>query len=459
VTGASLATATSSAAAASPVTVASDSEPLIDLGGDWTPPEDSPRRYDMRRASRWLIVLFALLLTGAAPPAGSALRGLGALPFGIYGHFGFGEDTVVVGQQVADGLLLSAYRLPGLSLMWRAQAPLSTNQVGLSIAGPMLLGQSYEDLPQVFAIAIDSGQMKWQRRGMQQASPAMAGTVLLERPAYFDPGTPGEIQSVDLRTGLTRWSAPEPAGANYVDDRTRRVIQVDADGTMRELDALTGALLVTGRTDALASAISPAAGPSIAASVVGDALYTSSQDGVVNAYDLDTLRPRWRADLTQPGAVAVPEVQGLVYVGDCAPMLCASGTGQEMVALDPATGEVRWRRADYGWASGVHGLLVAGEDTTPGSHFVVVDASSGRTRLNLGRWTQLPSDKYASTFIAPDINHSELLWLGVLRSVPARIDPIGKVTALAVDQCWLANRYLACVRPDTKLGVWQVDSG
>lgn len=60
-------------------------------------------------------------------------------------------------------------------------------------------------------------------------------------------------------------------------------------------------------------------------------LETRLAGDVVTAFEMDTLRPRWTAELPLVG-----------YLEPCGALLCAGRQTGGMWALDPATGAVRW---------------------------------------------------------------------------------------------------------------------
>ena len=75
------------------------------------------------------------------------------------------------------------------------------------------------------------------------------------------------------------------------------------------------------------------------------------------------------------------------FVLDCGPVLCVRTGNNELQALDPATGEVRWRSSQWGWAWPTDGRLMANiSGIGPSEQYVVLDALTGQQVADLGRW-------------------------------------------------------------------------
>ncbi|MEN9677378.1 MAG: hypothetical protein RIS76_3274 [Verrucomicrobiota bacterium] len=125
-------------------------------------------------------------------------------------------------------------------------------------------------------------------------------------------------------------------------------------------------------------------GPNSTPLVSGDRVYTSSKTGVVHCLETDTGKVVWKADLKQLIGAPISD-----WGVSAAPVLADSGTllinyGPHGVALDPATGSVRWnsgKKKDMSFAAPVFAEL---GDRRAALFFmsealVAVDPQSGET--------------------------------------------------------------------------------
>jgi hypothetical protein len=120
-------------------------------------------------------------------------------------------------------------------------------------------------------------------------------------------------------------------------------------------------------------------------SAVGDLLtlrYRSLDWGVVDAYDLATLQPRWHLTLAA----------NLPYLDDCGALICIGGERDGLFAVDPGTGQVVWadgrRNEAFRLTGGPPGRLLAYRaplvSELASQEVAVLDAATGRPLVELG---------------------------------------------------------------------------
>ena len=183
----------------------------------------------------------------------------------------------------------------------------------------------------------------------------------------------GQVIAVDARDGAVRWSATYPGEVTVAPrgDATTVVASwhEGSAATLRAFDATTGTL----RWE---TPLGRVAGPP---ALVGDAVVVAHGEGihsaVVRSLDLATGQARWQVPLPGwwDGGIEAAIGAGTVYLLD--------GMGT-VVALDPATGTVRWRQETG------RPLVVARLALTPGavvfasydSELMVLDRADGRLR-------------------------------------------------------------------------------
>ncbi|MEU5945590.1 PQQ-binding-like beta-propeller repeat protein [Micromonospora sp. NPDC047465] len=248
-------------------------------------------------------------------------------------------------------------RLLAPGRFWQVQT--GPGVVLFSVTGDQSLGQT---------IALDpaSGRERWRQAGYHWAD--VAGTLLMQDAAA--------LRSVDPASGRALWSVPTPPeGVRFGvrDGLVERFVLVTADGRAEVRDPRSGDLLHAAdlRLDGQ---------PSFGQPTVIDDLLLVARAGVVTAYGLDGLRPRW--------AARVPLVE---HVIDCGELLCAAGQTGGFRALDPATGALRWTAEGWlGVLSGRDGRLLALAPGSTGERFSVLDAATGRQVADLGTWQLMP---------------------------------------------------------------------
>ncbi|MEU0078284.1 PQQ-binding-like beta-propeller repeat protein [Micromonospora tulbaghiae] len=406
---------------------------LIDLGelrDDATPgPAPRPPRAVGRPFRLLVVLLVALLtLTAATPPRRPAEWTLPGGPGSAV--FVSGDVVYVVRPDRAGaggGRELLAYR--GDRERWRRPLP----GVGTAVSvweqdGRVIVaGRSVDDTDwQTVTYDAVTGADAWRRPGIAFA----VGRVLLMQSATSDTAT--SIVGLDPADGRTLWTEllTGSLGFDFEPAGPARMVLSPATGETMVVDARTGARLV-------ARDLYPVRrpGPRRLQIVRGLLLEFRDGDGAVEAYDLDTLRPRWTVARKLVG-----------HVESCGALLCAVGLAGGMTALDPATGVVRWSVDRWAGvpAAGGGRLLVGVADTDMDAGLAVLDQDDGRLIADLGGWTLVPQHESGGPLLATRP-------LGGGRQLLAEVnlsgDPPSARGTLTGTGCTTGVALLVCRRP------------
>jgi len=321
------------------------------------------------------LVLVALL--GPATPPGSGDLRPTIVPARNDDNVFVSGDRLYVVDATPTGRphRMRTYRLPDGRLLAQSDLPVPEPVTGVrSLGATTLIATTVGQRAAVMAIDTATGRSLWWQFGLARAASETAGLVLLTDNDLSD-GEP--YTALDLRTGQFRRQiggddseqvtlTGPPGGA------PRWLVTLDYHQRLDTYDAWTGKHLAT----ASGGPLGPVSGAADDLFLLG-----GSRDGLI-AYALPGLTPRWRISPES-------DLSGSRVGSGCGALLCLFRPA--LVALDPASGKIRWNSGRWTHAETAGGSLVVSDvdgepDRTP---LTVVDPATGRTRAGLGGWREM----------------------------------------------------------------------
>ncbi|SCG51887.1 PQQ-binding-like beta-propeller repeat protein [Micromonospora halophytica] len=427
---------------------------LIDLGDVRDEPVPDPRERPPRavgRPTRIVAVLAVALLSlaGAAPPNQPAFFTVPAAPTTTAFVHGDRLFLIAPAEQSADRAgTLTAYAVPTrgrgpLSPLWWASLPFGGGSAA-DVVGDVLVVTA--DVPRdgagrSYAFDVATGRPRWDLPG----SLAGTGDPLL---LYTRGGQgPAAVSGVDPATGRVRWSVPTPLESTTFRfgpdglDGLDRIVLSPSTGPAEVWDARSGQRLVSRDLRSGELSVRQRAQP------VGDLLLTVRHHAeLVTAYGLAELDRRWEIRL---GLVA--------YFEPCGGLICAVGRTGGITALDPATGETRWRATHWFGVLTERGgrVLVSRRGTGLQEPFAILDAATGRLVAELGSWDLIGWDRLDGRLTAVRPAGTGRLVFGELDVAGGRVHRLDMLTGVS-GNCQAGRKVLLCRMLTGEYGVWRL---
>jgi hypothetical protein len=182
--------------------------------------------------------------------------------------------------------------------------------------------------------------------------------------------------------------------------------------------------------------------------VAGDLVFVGEAGAPTTAYELDTLRPRWTADL---------DLSTVFLSATCGPVICALGRGGGIRALDAATGRVRWSSQRLTYARAYADVLVTlaeQRDRSEPPVLEVVDARTGYPMRDLGPWRLIAAGAGAPPLAIRHDAASMRAWIGTLDAEIQSVRPLGILSDI-VDGCEAGAGWVMCRHVDASIGLWR----
>ncbi|MGC9666537.1 hypothetical protein ACNTMW_08250 [Planosporangium sp. 12N6] len=462
----------------------------LDLVAESPPPDDAPRPLwtpARRRMAVAAAVVVAACVTAADTPSRSAgldqsvTLSVAGTPVGIADGTLYAMDGGgVLYTMTAPENRLDAYSLRTGRRSWSVTVPAIGNPA-LRTAGRYLLFTGDRQMGSVgsvgfigsWTVAVDSrtGAVAWQRAGAPSwVAPAgdrvaLSSWVLVDeqgegRLSVAVVGVADGVPSVTIAESgdhdMLAWSGSAQRGADL------------ATGVFRRTGPDGGQLFdfASGRTSHLDLPLPSTPPPppeqrdgpgpyGVFESLVfdGDRVVQTVQSSgytVLTGYAGSPPRQRW----------SVPDL-GFAAGWRCGSLLCGSGLDDTAVALDPATGEIRWRTTGYLlWPAG--GRVISSRISTgPGRTMgvTVLDQASGRELLGQDAWRPVAwtPDAPRVPVIAYNARGVFLAVLDVPRLITYRVARLPAADSLVAD-CWAGTTHVACSIKAGTFRVWRYSS-
>lgn len=380
-------------------------------------------------------VAFALLVVLGADAIGDRPRFAAPVDLSLGGvdSWSMGDQSVYA---LAEGEL-TAYRLEDGARRWTVRVPPDAIFTEWDLAGLIMLIMPASARSVAYAEA--SGARVWERSGLPNWGSSDGRTIVMGGDDDVDGVDAVSWQTftrIDVRTGRPNWAYARRFGADSPVLAPDGVGGSDLYGMLRVDD--TGSWL----TDLATGVERPLPGRWRWAQVVHGVLLAAAGRGALTAYDLATMRPLWTNG----------EWTGSVL--PCGPNLCLDGESG-VVAVDPATGRVRWRAALHVQGGNTDRIFASDlPDGSADSFAVVIDAGTGEV---LRRFPDRLVMSAGSRGRAPMVGfdpRTRLLDVAVLDLDRLIVYPLDRVPG-AVDTCRATMTHLACPTAPGRLRIWR----
>lgn len=274
-----------------------------------------------------------------------------------------------------------------------------------------------------------------------------------------------QLVALDTTTGAAAWTRPldastvvapvaagsgSPAGMVTVSGlaTVSGLVTLATDGTLESLDPATGAPRATTRLPA-AAATARADAPSVRLVTVGRTLVLAApvaDAGAVglSAYDPSTLAPQWTVQLPLPATDVGYE--------PCGNLLCADGP-DSTVAVDPATGTLRWRLDGLVRQAGRRVAVATQVPATDSTR--LVDVATGRVTRTLAHSVVVGEAAPAARLVLSRMDGGRTTF-SVLDLDTGDLREVGNATG-RYDSCRAGTGYLACRATDSAaIHLWRI---
>lgn len=393
----------------------------------------------MRWAAAAVAALCGVTLTGSAVSGSAVIRPRWSVAFSATSLADAARDTVFV-QSINVGSQVTAYELDSGAVRWSKGLPMPRGRMTARVPGAVLVPILLQG-----TVALDprTGAEMWRRPGdIVSATP---GTALLRQPDRT-------LILVRMADGSRIWSRAIEGDESWavVGPERQRIVAATPDGRIRVLRLSDGALLSEGRVENGSGA--PVRNGVVAESGLLFVNRMEADRAVVTAYDLDTLRERWRyAQSATDEIVTGPAARA------CGIVLCfADGTAT--VGLDPDTGTARWRAAGF-----VDAVPVTGQNRVLARRgdlggYALIDTATGTVVLSLGTGTAV-RDALRSVpgyYLRPVAPDGRRVAAGRIDLATGGLQLRGIVEAAGPQGCTAVTDTLICGTTDGRLTVTDV---
>ena len=328
-----------------------------------------------------LLVALVLVMAGAsAAPGRSPLEAIFRIQVGPADTYALSGDGQLLAQTFG---LLTSYDLGTGQMRWQAGQSTPAYRLRLS-EGLVLMRPWTTSVTEPFTTAVDmgTGAAEWERDGYVltvAGSPTLLAVSQVRSLGGTGRRVQGRIDAVDPASGGTRWTVRVPSTAVLLGvpgraDEGARMLLVHDNRTFAVHDLDTGELL--------ASVPVPAAdynpgNPAVAGGLIM-LRHPGAQGPELSAYDPVTLKQQW----------TVP-IEGAYEIKPCGLLACLTGSN-EVRAIDPLTGDVRWTHRGWADIDAVGAMYVAYGSSEHTEPLGVVDPRTGRVQVDLTGWNPVP---------------------------------------------------------------------